>query len=279
MRHAILPLSLCLLAALPLSALADEKHCAHSAPRDAALDLAGVKTVVFEAGPHDITITGQRGAAGALRGRACASDARRLAELVVSQRRDGDRLIVRAERTGLLRKGSWSGKDYGYLSLTATVPDDLAVRVDVGSGDVRVQGVATLSGDVGSGDLSVREVRGTFYADVGSGDIDATDIGALHVVSVGSGDLEARGIRGDARIGEVNSGDLDLQNVKGKVTIASLGSGDISLTGIGGDVRVQSIGSGDLEAVGVGGALVVERVGSGAVSHRGVVGTVRVPKD
>lgn len=278
MRIAPILLSAFMLTALPFASQATDR-CEHSASRDADLDLNGVKTVVFDIGPHALTLKGDKQRSGAIKGKACASDQKRLAELVVMQERDGDKLIVRAERNGLLRKGSWSGKDYGYLRLAATVPDALAVRLKLGSGDAVVDGVASLSADVGSGDLEVRNVRGTLYADVGSGDIQASDVGALHVVTVGSGDLSARDVRGAARVGEVNSGDLTIANANGRVEIGSIGSGDAMLSNISGDVTVDSIGSGDLQANGIGGDLVVDSVGSGSVGHRNVNGQVRIPKD
>ena len=278
MRIASLMLSTGMLAALPFAAQADQR-CEHSAPRDAELRLSGIKTVMFDIGPHALTLNGGKNTTGAIRGKACTSDTKRLVELVVNQQREGDKLIVRAERNSLMRKRSWSGKDYGYLELNATIPDIIAVQVVVGSGDAVVEGVASLSADVGSGELEARHVRGAFYADVGSGDIQASDIGALHVVTVGSGDLSARDIRGASRVGEVNSGDLTLANANGRVEIGSIGSGDATLSNIAGDVTVDSIGSGDLQANGIDGDLVVDSVGSGSVGHRNVSGQVRIPKD
>lgn len=278
MRIASILLPVCMLIALPFAAQADQR-CEHSAPRDAELNLSGIKTVKFDIGPHTLTLNGGNNATGSIHGKACASDTKRLAELVVSQQRDGEKLIVRAERNSLVRKGSWSGKDYGYLTLTAAVPDTIAVQVEVGSGDAVVDGVASLSADAGSGDLEARHVRGTFYADVGSGDIRASDVGALHVVAVGSGGLSARDVRGTSWVGEVNSGDLRIANAKGDVEIGSIGSGGATLSDITGNVVVKSVGSGGLEANGIVGDLLVDRVGSGSARHRGVTGKVSVPSD
>ena len=272
-------LSIGLLSASPLAAEASEQRCEYSASRDSDLNLTGVKTIVFDIGPHRLNLKGHSGASGSVHGRACASDPKRLAELTVSQRREGDKLIVRAERNRLLRKGSWSGDQYGHLSLDAKVPEHLALRMLVGSGDVVVDGVASMSADVGSGELVARHVRGTFFADVGSGDIRADDIGALHVVTVGSGDLEARDVHGDARVGEINSGDFNLSNAQGRIRIGSIGSGNASVSGAAGDVIVGSIGSGDLEVEKVQGNLVVDSVGSVSVHHRDIRGQIRSPQD
>ncbi|MEQ1513344.1 MAG: hypothetical protein ABL934_11780 [Lysobacteraceae bacterium] len=271
-------LSICMLAALPFTAQAGER-CEHSAPRDSVLNLSGVKTVIFDIGPHVLSVTGGNTSSGSIRGKACASDAKRLAGLVVTQQRQGDKLIVRAERKGLFNKSDWLGKHYGYLTLAATLPDNLAVQVRLGSGNVVVNGVATLSADVGSGDLEVRHVHGVFYADLGSGNIHASDIGGLHVVTVGSGDLSARDVRGASWVGEIDSGEITIADANGRVEIGSIGSGDARLSNIAGDVTVASIGSGDLQANGIDGDLVVDSLGSGSVGHRNVNGRVSIPKD
>ena len=267
-----------MLVAAPFASHA-EQRCEHSAPRDSTMDLSGIKVVVFDIGSHMLSVTGGKAGTGSIRGKACASDAKRLGELMVAQHRDGDTLTVRATENGSKLNVSWSGETYRYLTLSAALPDSLAVRIKVGSGDAVVDGVASLSADVGSGDLVARHIRDTMYADVGSGDIQASDIGALHVVSIGSGDMSARDVRGDAWVGEINSGDLAIAHAKGKVGIGSIGSGDAVLSAIAGNVNVERIGSGDLEANGVGGDLVVDHVGSGSVDHRDVHGKVRIPED
>lgn len=244
------------LALLPLAAQA-ERRCEHSQPRELELDLAGVKAVVFETGSDDLHIVGAPGARAEVRGKACASSAADLAGLRLSQRRAGDKLIVRAEHEPHL---SLSFNRYAYLQLHATVPEATRVQVKTGSGDVDVKQVAALSIDVGSGDVKARDVRGLTVADVGSGDVDLDRIGALQLISLGSGDLLARGIGGDAKLGSVGSGDIALERVAGSVTLDRIGSGDLEVRDVRGDLQVRSIGS-------------------GSVKHAGVAGRVDIPKD
>jgi hypothetical protein len=266
----------CFLLVSATTAQADAR-CKLSADRNLTLDLAGAKTVIFDIGPHTLKLEGATGTGGRVLGKACASDAERLADITLTQRREGDRLIVRAERKEGLRKLSWSGNDYGDLTLDATVPNTLAIQVKVGSGEAHIEDVASLTGDVGSGELHAARVRGMFYADVGSGEIAANDVGGLHVVSVGSGDLTANGIGADARVGEVGAGDLVIIGAKGDVSIGSIGSGDTKVENIGGSVVVDRIGSGELDATGVRGGLTVERVGSGSIQHHEIAGHLRIP--
>jgi len=272
-RHAAI--ALLLLAAASGPALADQ--CKHSAPRSLDLDFSGVKSVMFDVGHHELRVNAASGATGAVKGRACASDADRLDRLTLTQERSGDKLVVR-----LASDSSWSGFSlgarYAYLALEASVPDSVLVQVDVGSGDAWITGASSLSADVGSGDVDARRTKGLVTAKVGSGDIKVDDAGALHVLSIGSGDVEAANLRGDAEVGSIGSGDFNLERATGNVKIGSIGSGDAELSDIGGSVSVRSIGSGGLEAHRVGGDLTVSSLGSGDVDHSGVKGRVDLPR-
>ena len=251
-----------LIALLPVAlfagqAFADE--CKHSEPHNLQLDFSGVKTVMFDIGPHELIVNAAPGAKGAVQGKACASNPDRLKELSLTQERVGDKIIVTAKRADTISIGFGSA-NYAYLSLNASVPNNVLVQLKVGSGDARVVGAASMSADVGSGDVEGRNIRGQVTADVNSGDIELDTIGSLHVLSVGSGDLKARRVKGD-------------------VVIGSIGSGDVEVRDVGGSVSADKIGSGDLDAHSVTGNLTVRRVGSGSVDHSGVTGRVDVPAD
>jgi hypothetical protein len=242
----------------PLGAFAADQ-CKFEAPRHLQLDLSGVRAVQIDVHSYDLHLEGSATARGELTGRACASDSSMLAGLQVTQRREGDQLLV---DIGGDNHFSWhmSGDSYANLEVKLSLPSNLPVSVNVGSGDADVSNVAQLQGNVGSGDLHVRQVAGRLDASVGSGDIDATDIGSLQLGSVGSGDFKAHGVRGDAKVG-------------------SVGSGDVTLHGVGGSVHADTLGSGDLSVEDVGGDLSLGAKGSGDVNHSGVKGKVSVPSD
>ena len=274
-KAALFPATL-LLAALLFGASV-QRACQDSETRDLALDLAGIKTVVFEIGAQELVLTASKGAAVSVNAKACASERSLLQQLSLTQHRAGDKLIVRADRDANM---SWnSGKRYAYLQVRASLPDTLPVQVKVGSGEAVVSGVASLSLDVGSGDAKASRVRGMVYADVGSGDIELDDIGGLSAISVGSGDLTARSVRGGAKIGSVGSGDLDVSGTEGSVQLGSVGSGDATLTDIGGDITVDRVGSGDLDVERTRGRLTVRKLGSGSLNHRDVAGSIDVPRN
>lgn len=268
-------LALLSLLLLPALALADAP-CAFQAPQKADLDLAGVRAVVFDVRRHDLHLAGSDAVSGVeLRGRACASSASLLDSVRVTSRRDGDRLVVKAESDRVA--GSLSGNRYAWLDLQVRVPPGVAMEVDTGSGDASVDGVASLVANLGSGDLDVRGVKGALRLRIGSGDAVARNIGSLDVRALASGDVRVRDVHGDARVGNVGSGDFELEDVAGGVDIDNVGSGDVTLRGVKGGVTVGSIGSGGVDVDGVGGDFSVRTVGSGDVRHRNVAGKVNLP--
>lgn len=248
--------SLLLLA--PLASHATE-HCPFEAPRNMSVDLSGVRAVQIQVNSYDLHVTGQTGARTLeLHGRACASERALLDQLVVTQHREGDQL--------LLALGEGHGSFHGFgnystgLDVSVQLPADLPLTVEVGSGDADVAGVHQLDSHVGSGDLHVRDVAGPVLTSVGSGDVEANRIGSLQVGSVGSGDLNASGVSGDVRVGSIGSGDVRLREVQGSVHADTLGSGDLDVDGVGGELSLGAKGSGD-------------------VSYGHVKGKVQVPRD
>lgn len=266
-----------LLLLLPAVAFADDK-CKHSQPRNLSLDLAGIKAVVFELAQHDLKLEASPGAKSDIQGTACASHEKNLAQLQLTQQRVGDKLIVRAHREGQ-SIGFFSGDNYAYLKLRATLPDNIPVQLKVGSGDADVSGVPILSADVGSGDVVARRVRGLAAASVGSGDIEFDDVGSLQIISIGSGDVAAKRVRGDVEVGSIGSGDFELEGAKGRVEIGSIGSGDAGVRDIGGDVEVGSVGSGNVSVRDIQGKLTLRSKGSGSIHHFGIAGQVALPEN
>lgn len=243
---------------LPLAALADE--CKYEAPRNLTLDLAGVRTVQVELHSHELHLTGTEGAnGGSVTGRACASDPKLLDDLVVTQRREGDRLIVEA---GARNHASFTffGHTYTDLKLNLQLPAQMPVQLNVGSGDAWATGMRNLQSQIGSGDVHISKISGAFSASMGSGDLDVNDVGSLNIGSIGSGDIKVHGVSGDAHVG-------------------SIGSGDVTIAQVGGSVRVDTLGSGDLRVRDVRGDFTVGAKGSGDISHSGVQGKVNVPRD
>lgn len=239
---------------------AQANQCRFQAPRDAALDLTGIHTVVIELGQHTLHLSGNAAAPSQIRGRACASSQDDLPSTQLTQRRDGDRLILTAENPS--SNGNFfslfGASHYAWLDLNIDVPPNIAVELNLGSGDATIENVAQLDASVGSGDLKVKTVQGHFQAQVGSGDITAYDVGETRIPSVGSGDVAINRVRGNLAIGSIGSGSTDLRAVGGNVDVKTIGSGDLRVNGVARDLHVASVGSGD-------------------VTHQAVAGKVDVP--
>ncbi|MEO8365230.1 MAG: DUF2807 domain-containing protein [Pseudoxanthomonas sp.] len=274
MRKSLFPL----LFLLPVAAFAASPECKHSQPRDLQLDLAGVKAVVFDMENHDLTILASANAKAELKGQACASDAKLLEQLKLTQRKSGDKLYVSLHREAM-SGGIFFGNNYAYLKIAGTLPDNVAVQLKVGSGDASVSGAAIVSADVGSGDVKASDTRGLVAAKVGSGDIEVDGAGSLQVISVGSGDMVAKRIRGAVKVGNIGSGDFSLDGATSDVEIGSIGSGDAEISDVSGNLTVDSLGSGDIDASGIRGNFKLRSKGSGSVRHKGIGGQASVPSD
>lgn len=235
--------------------------CKYEAPRNLQLDLAGVRAVQIEVHGQDLHLSGSNSVKGlVLTGRACASDQAMLDDLQVTQRREGDQLLIDIGGNSNHSSFNLFGSSYSGIEVSVQLPPSMPVNVSVGSGDADVSGIQQLKSSVGSGDLHVRQLSGQLTASVGSGDIDATDIGSLDLGSVGSGDFKAADIKGDVKVGSIGSGDVVLRKVGGSVRADTLGSGDLTVSDVAGDLSLGAKGSGD-------------------VNHSGVKGKVSVPHD
>lgn len=242
----------------PLAAFASP--CKFEAPRQLQVDLTGVRAVQIEVHGQQLHLVGSHDSTGlALTGKACATDQAALEHLQVTQRRDGDQLLIDIGGNSHF-SFSLFGSSHAHLEVNVQLPANLPVNVSVGSGDAEVRGMQQLQGRVGSGDLHVRDIAGKFSVSVGSGDAEAIDIGSLDLGAVGSGDFTAEGIKGDARVGSIGSGDVVLRKVGGSVHADTLGSGDFTVSDVAGDLTLGAKGSGD-------------------VSHSGVKGKLSVPRD
>src|SRR3546814_19993513 len=98
---------------LPLAANAADQHCEHSQPRNLQLDMAGVKTVVFEIGANDLDVRAVAAPGNTVEGRACASREGDLSRLVPTPHKSGDRLVVTAGREGQSEIGRGAERDRG----------------------------------------------------------------------------------------------------------------------------------------------------------------------
>lgn len=126
---------------------------------------------------------------------------------------------------------------------------EITVVGNIGSGDVRVEGLVSVDFETGSGEIDLLDIAGDVKAKSGSGHLRATRVGGALTADMGSGRIE-------------------LNAVNGKV-LALTGSGRIEATALSGDV-VADASSGRVEVTMAEPRSVRVNSGSGDV-------TVRVP--
>src|SRR6185437_13484341 len=244
MRKPILLLAGASLLALSFTALGAEQ-CRYSAPRNAEINAAGLKSLMVEIGPDDLVLHGEPGLTNVVvRGTACASNEKWLQDVKIEATRSGDTVSVIAHDGDHTMMMSLFGGSYAYLKLDVRVPQSLAIKLQEGSGDAKVDNVAALDASLGSGDLKASGIAGAFGLSVGSGDVVASDAGSFDLSSLGSGDASMDGVHGNAHAGSIGSGDLVLSNVKGDVSLGSIASGDAKVSSVGGSLDAKSVGSG-----------------------------------
>jgi len=242
----------------PAAAMADSSDCRFHADRNLDLDLSGVRSVTFVTNAYDLHVEGSAPAGkGTVRGKACASSQDILDRLVVTQRREGDTLMVELTEN---REGHWSfGSSSSDLKVDAAVPSSIPVIINVGSGDAKARGLASLDSSVGSGELEARDIKGAFSSTVGSGELKIDNTGAVNISTVGSGSFTASGVNGGVRIAMVGSGEAKLRDITGDVSVGTVGSGEIEVDGVKGNLTVNTKGSGDITQHGVTGRVDVPR--------------------
>ncbi|MGA2413016.1 MAG: DUF4097 family beta strand repeat-containing protein [Candidatus Sulfotelmatobacter sp.] len=130
-----------------------------------------------------------------------------------------------------------------------TVPEETAVRITSGSGDLTIDGTrGKVELQSGSGDVKLWRVTGEIRLQSGSGDVRAREIAGAVRGSTGSGEVELE---------ETGAGDIDLHT----------GSGNITARGIHGAFHADT-GSGDITAEGTQAGAWEIRTGSGNVHVR-----------
>lgn len=134
------------------------------------------------------------------------------------------------------------------VNYTIVVPEATELRASTGSGDVTVRGIkgpARIT--TGSGDLRAEDIGGDLEARAGSGDINVRNVAGEVDVNTGSGDVQLDTVAKDVRVG-TGSGEVSVARPGGNVQ-ASTGSGDVDVRGARGDLLVKTA-SGSLNVEG-----------------------------
>lgn len=143
------------------------------------------------------------------------------------------------------KKNNVSGKSPIW---TISLPSGLEADFNIGSGDLKITAIEfeEINGNLGSGDMDLRDLAGEATINVGSGDLDISNFKGDIKAVTGSGDININTAKGDFSV-IAGSGQISLETCKGGFEVIN-GSGDIETN----DLMIKSSssfisGSGDAE--------------------------------
>jgi len=208
--------------------------CDHTAPQSLSSPTSGITKIVVVGHQGTLKVEGRPGMSELrANGTACASSDSLLRDVSIRASRSGSQLRVEA----IIPEEMFG--DEASLDFTVTVPNNIAVSVEDGSGPLEISGTATLDVTDGSGELSVKNVNGDVKIVDGSGSIDVADVTGRVRVTDGSGSIEI--VRaGAVTIDADGSGSLHVADVRGDFTVDEKGSGSVDYERIGGKIDVPS---------------------------------------
>lgn len=144
------------------------------------------------------------------------------------------------QQGNFIRIGRERDRWHNYrVNYSIVVPADTELRASTGSGDMTVRGIkgpARLT--TGSGDLRVEDIGADLEARAGSGSINVRNVAGELDVNTGSGDVQLDTVAKDIRA-ETGSGEISVARPGGSVE-ASTGSGDVDVRGARGDLMVKT---------------------------------------
>jgi hypothetical protein len=224
----------------------------YTAPRNAAVDATGAKSVAVEAAAGTLRVEGKPGLRQVqVTGTARASSQQLLNQIKLIAERRGDLVFIKADMPDDddSRDDDWSAG----LDLVIQVPQGMNADIGDGSGDTKIFNVGTLDASDGSGDFSVDGAAGTVHITDGSGNLKIENVVGDVRVRDGSGDINVRNVSGSFVVESDGSGGIFASDVRGSVVVENDGSGEIQVNKVGKDFRVESKGSGDIDYVDVTG--------------------------
>jgi hypothetical protein len=174
--------------------------------------------------------------------------------------KEGNTVVVRAQRDSHKKNWSWSGHTTMQARYTIRVPAEINQELSTGGGEISATEVAgSCKADTSGGDLKFIRLRGPLQASTSGGHIslEACD-GALNVETsggkieslAGSGNLNAttsggsiavRNFNGDTKV-ETSGGALNLENIHGRLSGETSGGSITAIVPapVPGDIKLET---------------------------------------
>ena len=228
--------------------------CNYTAARSASAPVAGATRIVIVGRAGALRVSGSRGIAEVrAKGTACSSERHNLDDITLTATRNGSEVRVEAK---VPEFSGWRSSN--ALDFEVSVPDNVPIRIDDSSGELRVENVGAADIHDSSGALHVHDVSGDLRIDDSSGEITVRHVGGVLTVADSSGSIDIDDA-GAVEIPSDSSGSVEIRHVRRGVTVGEKGSGGLSVSDVGGD-------------------LVVRHKGSGSIDYERVAGRVEIPR-
>jgi DUF4097 and DUF4098 domain-containing protein YvlB len=211
--------------------------------RELTLASGGVDTLSIDAGAGSMDVVGVAGASEItvtatieVPGRNDDKARERIeSNMVLSLEQDNDKARLKA-----WFENGWGWGDSPYIQLQVSMPADMNLEIDDGSGSIDIANVrGNVAVDDGSGSLTMDGVGGAVEIDDGSGSITVREAGGDVYINDGSGSIDVRGVTGSVTVDD-GSGSIDVSDVDEDLIIVDDGSGGLDFSDIGGRVEKES---------------------------------------
>lgn len=150
------------------------------------------------------------------------------------------------------------------VSYRVRLPEDVPVSGRLESGTLDVRGMRSVTAEVGSGAIGVREVGGPVDVGTGAGSVRVRELTGPVDVRTSSGSVRAAGLHGDRFTARTGSGGVRMVNVAGRVDVES-GSGSIDGQRVDGANLAAHSGAGSISLGVLDPRQVVVDTGSGSL--------------
>jgi DUF4097 and DUF4098 domain-containing protein YvlB len=244
--------------------------CGYDRTHTASIPTDGVKSVRIDGWAGDLTVRGQEGATAlSAKGVACASRQSVVDQIGLKTERSGDTVVVT-----VLHPDSVVGS--AYLNLSIDLPTSLTAKVKKSSGATTIENLAALEIEKGSGDLTVRTIKGDLQVETRSGAVRLQDVTGATTYEGSSGDLTMQDLKGKVTIVDKSSGQVTATRLGNDLVLEHAGSGDMVLREIAGSIRIGRKSSGAIQVSDVGGSFSADDVNSGTLELRQIKGDVLI---
>ncbi|MCH8538315.1 MAG: DUF4097 domain-containing protein, partial [Alkalimonas sp.] len=214
--------------ALSSGALLANERCAYSTEQQ--LTLNDVQRLQLTMRSDQLSLVGGNGDQVHVTARLCASSQKRLDELRLDSRQQGQSTqlqLLPERRSNQFSSGLFGrGGNYAWFDLTIEVPAAMLLDLTLSSGTASIENIAGLELVLSSGRVQANKVDGPVSSTVSSGQFTLADAGPVQLNALSSGQVRLSQV-GSVQASSVSSGQLSIESAAGDVSLDSLSSGQI----------------------------------------------------